>query len=333
MMLVPTKSSDPFWQDSAEELIAAAIAATCYERDPEDRSMADVLDIVYRNGWDEFIATLCSADNRPMVRYGTQLLETDADNKALQSILKVAQTTLRAWSGPKIERVLSGIDWRPEDLRSGSPTIYICVEAGQIDAFASVLRVIIGQHIRALTSSLPPEGAQPILFMLDEFPRLKHMAPLEEALEIGRQYGIRLFMIGQSVGQIEQHYQNAKGLMGACGVRVYMNPSLTDGTAQRISNELGEFESPLDGQKKPVASPTDLAGPKYRDKQIVLRRSGKPVCLDKRMAFTDPELQARMSMAKPQRTPEPPQPEEEDAKPDEKPEGDGFAGYGTTYKF
>src|SRR5690606_15827953 len=114
------------------------------------------------------------------------------------------------------------------------------------------------------------------------------------ALEVGRQYGIKLWMFAQSLGQMKQSYPNADGMIGSCAVRIYMNPSMHDGTAERVSKELGTFESPLDGSKHQIAEPQELAGPKYNDIQLVLPAGGKPIRARKEYAHAMEPYKSRM---------------------------------------
>lgn len=83
-----------------------------------------------------------------------------------------------------------------------------------VESYLSLLRVFIGQHIRMLTGDkVPARGAAPILIMLDELPRLKDLPPVDKALNIGRKYGLRLWMFAQSVGPLRNAYKNADGML------------------------------------------------------------------------------------------------------------------------
>ena len=143
------------------------------------------------------------------------------NEKTLSSVLQTARSSLSAWTGERIARATSKSDWNPNDLRSGSnPTIYIYIRPNEVEAYLSLLRVFIGQHIRTLTAGVvPPQGSPPILFMLDELPRLRNMPPVDEALNIGRKYGLRLWMFAQSVGQLERPMKMQTGCSGRvpCG--------------------------------------------------------------------------------------------------------------------
>ena len=295
MMLVTNpEAKDPFWESRARDVLTAAIARACLTDDPARRSLGNVLDIFHGVGWDAFVRELQSrVDIRSMLRAGTSLGEME--KKTRDGVLQTGLASLSAWDGERIERATRKSDWSPLDLRSGkNPTIYICLKPNEVDSYISVLRVFIAQHIRSLTSVLPPQGAPPILFMLDELPRLRQMPPVEEALEIGRQYGIRLWMFTQSLGQLEAAYANHEGMVGSCAVRLFMNPSLHDGTAQKLSDDIGLQEGVLDNQRQKIVEAPVLAGPDYKDSVLVMASGFKPLRLRKHFAYQDEAIRTRL---------------------------------------
>ena len=296
MMIVPSSSSDPFWENEARTVLTAAIAYVCYSNPPDERPMHAVLDVLFGGKpWDNMILGLNMAiDVRVMMQHATAL--SSMNEKTLSSVLQTARSSLGAWSGERIARATAKSDWNPLDLRSGTnPTIYICIRPNEVDSYLSLLRVFIGQHIRVLTGgAVPPRDAPPILVMLDELPRLRYMAPVDEALNIGRKYGLRLWMFAQSVGQMQTAYENADGMLGSCAVRIFMNPSGADGLAERLSEELGYVDSLNDSSRRRLVDAADLAGPTYKNQQIVLGMGAKPVIVSKDFAWQHPELAERM---------------------------------------
>jgi type IV secretion system protein VirD4 len=294
MMMVPSGAKDPFWENRARDVLTAAIARVCLEPDASKRSLGDVLDVFHGVGWDKFIMSLQMAvDIRSMTRAGSSL--KDMEPKTRDGVLQTGLSSLSAWDGDRIERATRKSDWTPLDLNGGkNPTIYICLRPNEVESYISVLRVFIAQHIRMLTSVLPPRGAPPILFLLDELPRLRQMPPVEEALEIGRQYGIRLWMFAQSLGQLKNAYENAEGMVGSCALRMYMNPSLHDETAQKISDDIGFQEGVLDSTRQKIVEAPVLAGPEYKDYVVVMASGFKPFRLRKNFAYADLTLKARM---------------------------------------
>lgn len=301
MMIVPTNSNDPYWDNEARNVVTAAIAYVCYSNPPDKRPQQAVLDILYGGGaWTSMISGLKLAiDVRVMMNTATAL--EGINEKTLSSVLQTARSSLQSWADPRIERATARSDWSPLDLRSdlnpdatGSPTIYICLKPSEIESYIPVLRVFIAQHIRMLSSQLPGKDLKPILFLLDELPRLRTMPPVEEALEVGRQYGIKLWMFAQSVGQMQNAYPNGDGMIGSCAVRMYMNPSLQDGTAQKLSEDIGMQDSVLDGTRSRIVEPNVLAGAEYKDYVIVMAAGTRPTRVRKHYAYKDEELKARM---------------------------------------
>jgi type IV secretion system protein VirD4 len=296
MMIVPSGAKDPFWESKARDVLTAAVAHVAYRNPPEQRTMSDVLDILHGVAWDRFIISLQAATDVPtMARSGRSLGELET--KTRDGVLQSALASLSAWEGARIARATARSDWQPGDLRAGqNSTVYICINPNEIDSYASLLRVIVAQHIRVLTAKLPEREGTPILFILDELPRLRRMPPVEEALEIGRQYGIKLWMFAQSVGQLETAYENADGMIGSCALRMFMNPSLYDETAQKLSEDMGYRESVIDGTRVKRVEPQVLAGPDFKDAVIVMASNAPPARVEKHFAHADPELAARMAL-------------------------------------
>jgi type IV secretion system protein VirD4 len=299
MMIVPSGAGDPFWENEARTILTAAIAYVCYTNPAEKRPMYSVLDVLFGGKpWNDMILGLKMAiDVRVMTQHATSL--SSMNEKTLSSVLQTARSSLGAWTGERVARVTARSDWNPLDLRSGAnPTIYISVRPNEVEAYLSLLRVFIGQHIRVLTGgAVPPRDAPPILLMLDELPRLRYMAPVDEALNIGRKYGLRLWMFAQSVGQFQTAYPNADGMLGSCAVRIFMNPGGADGLAERLSEELGYVDSVNDNSRRRMVEAAELAGPAYKDRQIALAMGTKPAAVRKDFAFAVPELSRRMDVA------------------------------------
>jgi type IV secretion system protein VirD4 len=294
MLFVPsTNSKDPYFDGMALEVITAAIAHVTFNNEAGSRSMSLVLDIIYDIGWDEMITAM--KNNivvSSMRRSGYNLEKTAPQQK--DSILKTAQTSLRVWQGERMVKITSKSDWHPMDLRKGAPTIYICIEAHAIESYLSVIRVFIAQHLRTLTTELPKKDAAPILFMLDELPRLKNMPPVDEALNIGRQYGIKLWMFAQNYGQLKEVYPNAEGLLSSCTIRTYMNLQLNDEFTTKLSDQLGYRHDALNNSKEKLVEPATLAGPDYRDLILVFGTGTKPLKLKKKFAYQDDTLKHKI---------------------------------------
>ena len=260
--------------------------------------MDKVLEVLSDVTWDSFVADMTSSDALPeMSRAVTFFDQMRGDApKQFQGVLLEARHHLDVWEGGRVAKVTQHADWEPADLlKTPCPTVYLAIPPEQIRAYASVLRVIIGQHINAARSA--EAKGQQALFMLDELPQLGSMEPVKKAIEVGRGK-VRLWMFAQSISQLEQAYgRDAATMLSGCGVRIFMNPSQEDGGARRVSEMLGYREGLLESKRVKLAEATDLTGADYRDVQVVFGDNVRPALVEKSFAWADEELKARMGAA------------------------------------
>jgi type IV secretion system protein VirD4 len=101
---------------------------------------------------------------------------------------------------------------------------------------------VLNQIGRRLTEQLnPPAGRNSrhqLLMMLDEFPALGRLDFFETSLAFMAGYGIRAFLIAQSLNQIEKAYGEHNSILDNCHVRVAFATN-DERTAKRISDALG----------------------------------------------------------------------------------------------
>lgn len=295
LLVIPVqqKGGDTYFEDRARDMITTAILDVAIDEKGSKRNMTSVLDRLYLsedaqlNAWFEHLESLGSSQLR---RQASAL--KGMPQKQREGILDSARRQLEIWQSPAIERLTAESTFAAENLRREKGTLYLCVTLEDIKKYASVLRVIIGQTVQQLCRVEPEAGARPVTFFLDELPRLGRMDVIEEALEVGRGFGVRLWMFCQNTGQLETAYPNADGMMKSCAIRAFMNPDET--TAHQLSKNLGTRESLLDASRKPLAEASQLAGPDFADKVIVFGRSSYAAKLDKVFAYADPVTSARM---------------------------------------
>lgn len=74
-----------------------------------------------------------------------------------------------------------------------------------------MLRVLVGCAMRELRMSYRQAAADkpPVLFLLDEFPQLAYMRPIEEALLYLAGYDVRFWFFVQDISQLQMHYPNS----------------------------------------------------------------------------------------------------------------------------
>jgi type IV secretion system protein VirD4 len=102
-----------------------------------------------------------------------------------------------------------------------------------------LIRLILNQIGRRLTEDLEAKNNRHrLLLMLDEFPALGRLDFFESALAFMAGYGIKAFLIAQSLNQIEKAYGANNSILDNCHVRVSFATN-DERTAKRVSDALG----------------------------------------------------------------------------------------------
>jgi type IV secretion system protein VirD4 len=95
------------------------------------------------------------------------------------------------------------------------------------------VRLILNQIGRRLTEDLHAKGRRHrLLLMLDEFPALGRLDFFESALAFMAGYGLKSFLIAQSLNQIEKAYGPNNAILDNCNHRDALF-KLANATAQR----------------------------------------------------------------------------------------------------
>ncbi len=105
-----------------------------------------------------------------------------------------------------------------------------------------MVRLVLNQIGRHLTERLEGDPSKSrkhkLLMMLDEFPALGRLDFFETALAFMAGYGIRAYLIAQSLNQISKAYGENNAILDNCHVRIAFS-SNDERTAKRISDALG----------------------------------------------------------------------------------------------
>lgn len=275
-----SSSNSEFFRDLAVDYLAACIVSL---KTKEDRDcnvcFNDVGDMLLESRLDELLEY--AASNRQAAK--TLLRIKDLPNETRQGVFSTAQRAISCWEDDAIFKSTSGSsDWDPSSIKLEGTSIYICFPPAAIEQFASVIRVITSLHIREVLRDLPEYGEEPdVVFFMDELPLLGYMKPVEDAVYVGAQYGIRAWLFVQSIGQLKKHYENADGLIGACNTRCFMNPSQYEQIAKKVSEGFGTQEDIISGQQKAIITEHEVASEKYKDKIFVFSNEKNPLIIDK----------------------------------------------------
>lgn len=179
----------------------------------------------------------------PVVAQAARELLNKSENER-SGVLSTAMSFLGLYRDPTVAEVTSSCDWRIADLiDAGKPvSLYLVVPPSDISRTKPLVRLVLNQIGRRLTEKLDGQQQQSrrrdVLLMLDEFPALGRLDFFESALAFMAGYGLRAFLIAQSLNQIEKAYGPNNSILDNCHVRVAFATN-DERTAKRISDALG----------------------------------------------------------------------------------------------
>ena len=179
----------------------------------------------------------------PVVAQSARELLNKSDNER-SGVLSTAMSFLGLYRDPTVAATTSICDWRIADLMDAERpvSLYLVIPPSDLSRTKPLVRLVLNQIGRRLTERL--QGADDeqrrhqLLMMLDEFPALGRLDFFESALAYKAGYGIRSFLIAQSLNQISKAYGENNAILDNCHVRIAF-ASNDERTAKRISDSLG----------------------------------------------------------------------------------------------
>ncbi len=183
---------------------------------------------------------LGEAGTHPVVASTARELLNKSDNER-SGVLSTAMSFLGLYRDPVVAQVTRQCDWRISDLIAGDhpATLYLVVPPSDISRTKPLIRLVLNQIGRRLTEDLHSKNRRHrVLLMLDEFPALGRLDFFESALAFMAGYGLKAFLIAQSLNQIEKAYGANNSILDNCHVRVSFATN-DERTAKRVSDALG----------------------------------------------------------------------------------------------
>ena len=183
------------------------------------------------------------SEPHPVVASAAREVLNKSDNER-SGVLSTAMSFLGLYRDPTVAEVTSRCDWRIADLISADHpvSLYLVVPPSDISRTKPLIRLILNQIGRRLTESLDGSDGiarkHKLLLMLDEFPALGRLDFFESALAFMAGYGLRAFLIAQSLNQIDKAYGPNHSILDNCHVRIAFATN-DERTAKRISDALG----------------------------------------------------------------------------------------------
>ena len=234
------------WEKTSHALLVGAILHVLYAE--QDKTLAGVAAFLSdpKRPIESTLAAMMKtahlgeAGPHPVIASAARELLNKSENER-SGVLSTAMSFLGLYRDPVVAEVTRRCDWRITDIVDGKrpTTLYLVVPPSDINRTKPLIRLILNQVGRRLTEDLQAKaGRHRLLLMLDEFPALGRLDFFESALAFMAGYGLKSFLIAQSLNQIEKAYGANNSILDNCHVRVSFATN-DERTAKRVSDALG----------------------------------------------------------------------------------------------
>ncbi len=242
----------------------------------------------------------------------TQLANTPDRERG--SILSTVAASMAIFKNSAVRARTSHSDFHFEDLRGmidprdgkmKPVTVYLSINQVDADALNPITGIFVTLMSRFLIAN-PPEfehagkklGPCPVLFVLDEFPKMAKLQAVIEGPDLGRGQKVSYLLIGQDLQQIAAKYskENMEILMSTTAAKIVLRQNNLE-TAKIFSEMMGtkikiETKDGKDEKKESVLfSPMDIVTMSTKNQLVILQGyANRPIKADHVRSYEDAKL-------------------------------------------
>ena len=217
-------------------------------------------------------------------------------------VLSAAQRHTHFLDSPRMVRVLDDSFFSFADLKHHTATVFLVLPPDRLATYSRWLRLLVSQSLMDMARD-PAKPAAPVLYLLDEFAALGHLAPVERAMGLMAGYGVQLWPILQDLHQLRATYGRKAGtFLSNAGLLQLFGVNDVD-TAEWIARTIGKADAwyTTDAWSKGETSTSqhvsarDLVNPDEimrlsQTKMILLQQGQRPAVVEKLRYYDDPEF-------------------------------------------
>lgn len=275
--LIVDDGSEKHWTNAARELIKALILDTLL-RPKEERHLGTVRDF--------FLLHPDQENDEPTSGQNARLLDIAENKKSafdgllaglaaglvaknereFASIVSTAEVQTGFLDSKPLRESVTASDFKLADLKRQKTTVYLCLPASRMSTHAKWFRVVVTLAM-LMCERVPQKPEPPLLMLLDEFPVLGYMRPIEAAAGQIAGFGVRIWTVLQDLTQLKRHYKESwETFMGNSGTTIFFGNS-DNTTLEYVSRKLGKigFDITRDTKASPSAR---LGGARAFDEQL-----------------------------------------------------------------
>jgi type IV secretion system protein VirD4 len=208
------REQEDHWNDASELGITGALLYVITYAAPDDRNLSAAVDLL--TGDAETFSGMVA-----MMRDVNGDLESVSGRSHAYKLLKRYGNTMASWEerelssirssigrhmswlhSPLVENHTSQSDFNPKDLVEEALSVYLILPPKFLTSLSRLLRLWVTTLYGSITECGEQKESE-ILFMLDEVGNLGPMPSLYQAVTLGRSYGLRVWLIVQSINQLK----------------------------------------------------------------------------------------------------------------------------------
>lgn len=302
-----------FWDRSAKQVLVGVVLHVLYTEPLERKTLAVVRERL--SDLDQTAETMRATLHRLSPETGkpethpeilhAALSYLSGEERLRSGVKATAESFFGVFADPIVATNTARSDFRLGDLVCGARPLTLYLQPPPSDAarLMPLMRLVLNQAARALTEdqAMDAQGRakqHPLLLLLDEFPQLGRMPFFETAMGAMAGYGVKVYLVCQSLNHIQRAYGRENVILDNCHIVTAFAAADME-TAKRIADmagDLWEMRPQLSEQR-----PRALLGP--RKGSVTYREERRPLLLpgDVRALPRDQQL-VFVAGAKPMRT-------------------------------
>jgi len=249
----PANVKDPFWVQAAQNLLTAFVLHYAHQGMSFVQTVTEILckpvDLHIKYVLD---VSKCEAAKLYMSQFATLEGKTLAGVFAeLSNHIMLFATDEHIKAALSKENTIS-----PDDLENGID-VFLSIPEDKLDQWKPLFTLITNQFLKHFERR-PDNNAAPILFLLDEFPRLGKIETVATGLTTLRSKKITIALIIQSLAQLDYLYGPAlrRVILDNCSYKAILGAQDAE-TQEYFSRLVGTFEATRQGQSTSFAPDGD----------------------------------------------------------------------------
>ncbi|MQY45321.1 TraM recognition domain-containing protein [Rhizobiales bacterium RZME27] len=297
----PGMSGDAHWNEEAKALIAGLLLHIIAAEPPSERHLGTLrrhLTLAPQ----AFAGLLADMQVMPdcngLVARAANRHFGKSDREA-SGVLSAAQRHTHFLDSPRMTAVMARSDFAFSDLKRRNASVFLVLPPDRLSTYSRWLRLLITQSLTDMARNATTPR-QPVLYLLDEFAALGHLASVERAMGLMAGYGVQLWPILQDIHQLRAAYGKRAGtfLSNAAVCQVFGVNDVE--TAELVGKAIGKTDAVYTTQSwgegktstSQHISARDLINPDEimrlpGDRMILLRQGLRPVWAKKLRYFED----------------------------------------------